>query len=191
MSTAVVLTKTGLRINKGEWMYQGRSVRASRVVLTVELPTASRDALAQVTTLMDEFSAYLAYRVPGARVDKSAVAPGPVRTSPPTPIGGLVIDRSTRRVIADGRPIAMAYKEFELLAYLAQHPRRIISRDELIENVWDAGLASTRTIDTHVRRLRAKLGVHALTLTTVRGKGYRFDPQPSTRFRDQRPIRSA
>lgn len=174
-------------------MYQGRSVGASQVVLTVELPVASRDALAQVTTLMDEFSAYLAYRVPGARVGKAAPAPaaGPVRTSPPTPIGGLVIDRSTRQVIADGRPIAMAYKEFELLAYLAQHPRRTISRDELIENVWDAGFASTRTIDTHVRRLRVKLGVHALTLTTVRGKGYRFDPQPSTRFRDQRPIRSA
>jgi DNA-binding response OmpR family regulator len=191
MSTVVVLANTGLRIDKGEWMYQGRSVGASQVVLTVELPTASRDALAQVTTLMDEFSAYLAYRVPGAKVGKSAVAPGPVRTLPPTSIGGLVIDRSTRQVTADGRPIAMAYKEFELLAYLAQHPRRIISREELIENVWDEGFASLRTIDTHVRRLRVKLGVHALTLTTVRGKGYRFDPQPSTRFRDRRPIRSA
>jgi DNA-binding response OmpR family regulator len=172
-------------------MYQGRAVRASQLVLTVELPTVSGDALAQVTAMMDEFSAYLAYRVPGARVEKSAVAAGPAHNSPPAPIGGLVIDRTTRQVSADGRPIAMAYKEFELLAYLAQHPRRIISREELIENVWDAGFASMRTIDTHVRRLRVKLGVHALTLTTVRGKGYRFDPQPSTRFRDQRPIRSA
>ncbi len=172
-------------------MYQGRTVRASQLVLTVELATASGDAVAQVTALMDEFSAYLAYRVPGARVEKSAVAAGPVRSAPPAPIGGLVIDRTTRQVSADGRLIAMAYKEFELLAYLAQHPRRIVSREELIENVWDAGFASMRTIDTHVRRLRVKLGVHALTLTTVRGKGYRFDPQPSTRFRDQRPIRSA
>ncbi len=172
-------------------MYQGRTVRASQLVLTVELATASGDALAQVTALMDEFSAYLAYRVPGSRVEKSAVAAGPARSAPPAPIGGLVIDRTTRQVSADGRLIAMAYKEFELLAYLAQHPRRIVSREELIENVWDAGFASMRTIDTHVRRLRVKLGVHALTLTTVRGKGYRFDPQPSTRFRDQRPIRSA
>ncbi len=168
-------------------MYQGRRVRAPQVVLTVELPT--RDALAQVTTLMDEFSAFLAYRVPGARVEKSVAGTAPVRT--PLPMNGLMIDRTTRQVSVDGHQIAMAYKEFELLAYLAQHPRRIISRQELIENVWDAGFASMRTVDTHVRRLRVKLGAHALTLTTVRGKGYRFDPQPSTRFRDQRPIRSA
>ncbi|WP_418004156.1 winged helix-turn-helix domain-containing protein [Mycobacterium sp. PDNC021] len=191
MSLVTFLANTWVRIDKGEWMYQGRAVRASQLVLTVELPTVSGDALAQVTAMMDEFSAYLAYRVPGARVEKSAVAAGPARNSPPAPICGLVIDRTTRQVSADGRPIAMAYKEFELLAYLAQHPRRIISREELIENVWDAGFASMRTVDTHVRRLRVKLGVHALTLTTVRGKGYRFDPQPSTRFRDQRPIRSA
>jgi len=176
-------------------MYQGRSVRAPQVVLSVEVPGASRDALAQVATLMDEFSAYLAYRVPGARVEKSIAGPAPTRTvlptPTPTPTTGLVVDRSTRQVSVDGRPIAMAYKEFELLAYLAQHPRRIISREELIANVWDAGFASMRTVDTHVRRLRVKLGAHALTLTTVRGKGYRFDPQPSTRFRDRRPIRSA
>ncbi len=172
-------------------MYQGRSVGASQVVLTVELPTGSRDALDQVTTLLDEFSAYLAYRVPGAKVAKAAASAAPVRVAPPAPVHGLVIDRSTRQISADGRPIAMAYKEFELLAYLAQHPRRVVSRAELIDNVWDAGFASPRTIDTHVRRLRVKLGAHAQTLTTVRGQGYRFDPQPSTRFRDQRPIRSA
>lgn len=172
-------------------MYQGRSVRAPQLVLSVELPTG--DALAQVTTLLDEFTAYLAYRVPGARVQKSVAATAPARiaASPPTPTSGLVIDRSIRQVSIDGHAITLAYKEFELLAYLAQHPRRVISRDELIENVWDAGFASMRTVDTHVRRLRVKLGAHALTLTTVRGKGYRFDPQPSTRFRDQRPIRSA
>ncbi len=170
-------------------MYQGRSTRAPQVVLSVEVPT--RDALDQVTTLMDEFSAYLAYRVPGARVEKSVAGTAPARIPVSAPMSGLVIDRTTRQVSADGHPIAMAYKEFELLAYLAQHPRRIISREELIENVWDAGFASMRTVDTHVRRLRVKLGAHALTLTTVRGKGYRFDPQPSTRFRDHRPIRSA
>ncbi|MBN9635654.1 MAG: winged helix-turn-helix transcriptional regulator [Actinobacteria bacterium] len=172
-------------------MYQGRSIRASQVMLTVEFPAGSDHARAQVTALLDEFSAYLAYRVPGAKVGKVAAATGPASSSVPTPGGGLVVDRSTRQVSADGQPIALAYKEFELLAYLAQHPRRIISREELIENVWDEGFASLRTIDTHVRRLRVKLGIHALTLTTVRGKGYRFDPQPPTRFRDQRPIRSA
>lgn len=191
MSTVAFLANTGVRIDEGVWMYQGRSVRAPQVVLTVELPTTSADALAQVTTLLDEFGAYLAYRVPGARVEKSVAGTAPARIPLPAPMSGLVIDRTTRQVSADGHPIAMAYKEFELLAYLAQHPRRIISRQELIENVWDAGFASMRTVDTHVRRLRVKLGVHALTLTTVRGKGYRFDPQPSTRFRDQRPIRSA
>jgi hypothetical protein len=172
-------------------MYQGRSVRASKVVLTVELPTASGEAQDQAMALIDEFSAYIAYRVPGARVGKAAVAAGSAPTVTPVPDSGLVIDRSTRQVSADGRPISMAYKEFELLAYLAQHPRQIISREELIENVWDYGFASLRTIDTHIRRIRVKLGAHAMTLTTVRGKGYRFDPHPSTRFRGQRPIRTA
>ncbi|MEZ0050200.1 DNA-binding response OmpR family regulator [Mycobacterium sp. MAA66] len=191
MSTAVAVAQNRVLIDKGAWMYQGRSVRASKVVLTVELPTATDDAQDQVMALIDEFSAYMAYRVPGARVGKAAITPDSGPTSAAVPAGGLVIDRSTRQVSADGRPISMAYKEFELLAYLAQHPRRIISREELIENVWDYGFASLRTIDTHVRRIRIKLGVHAMTLTTVRGQGYRFDPHPSTRFRGQRPIRSA
>ncbi|MFD6196256.1 winged helix-turn-helix domain-containing protein [Mycobacteriaceae bacterium NPDC060252] len=175
-------------------MYQGRSVPAAKVVLTVEIPVASEDLCDRVMALMDEFGAYLDYRLPDAKVSKVAVAAGPevaVPTPVAQPLSGLVIDRSRRQVAADGRPISLAYKEFELLAYLAQHPRRIISRDELIENVWDYGLASLRTIDTHIRRIRVKLGVHAMTLTTVRGKGYRFDPHPSTRFRGQRPIRSA
>jgi DNA-binding response OmpR family regulator len=174
-------------------MYQGRSVRTSKVVLTVEIPAASGEVQDRVLALIEEFGAYLRYRVPGAKVEKATVASGSVLspTRPVVPADGLVIDRSTRQVLVDGLPITMAYKEFELLAYLAQHPRRTISREELIENVWDYGFASLRTIDTHIRRIRVKLGAHAMTLTTVRGKGYRFDPHPSTKFRGQRPIRTA
>lgn len=171
-------------------MYQGRSTAASRAVLMVEIPEFPTDMRDRVLALMDEFGEYLRYRIPEVTVTKTAVArtdAGPA----PLPRVGLSIDRPTRQVMADGELISLAYKEFELLAYLAQHPRRIVSRAELIANVWDSEFASPRTIDTHVRRIRVKLGPHAMTLTTVRGKGYRFDPHPSTRFRGQRPIRSA
>lgn len=171
-------------------MYQGRSDAATRAILVVEIPEFPADMRDRAVALMDEFGEYLRYRMPEVKVAKTVIA-GAVAGPAPVPTVGLSIDRLTRQVKVDGELIGLAYKEFELLAYLAQHPRRIVSRGELIENVWDNEFASLRTIDTHVRRIRVKLGRQAMTLTTVRGKGYRFDPHPSTRFRGQRPIRSA
>jgi DNA-binding response OmpR family regulator len=99
---------------------------------------------------------------------------------------GLTIDHVNREVRIDGQRVRLTYREFELLGYLASLPRRPVSRSELMREVWHdrapGVAASYRTVDTHVRRLRAKLGRYARVLTTIRGHGYRFDPSPDVLY---------
>ena len=87
---------------------------------------------------------------------------------------------STRRPTRRGprAPLDLTYKEFELLKYLAQHPGRVFTRAQLLQEVWGYDYyGGTRTVDVHVRRLRAKLGPeHEALIGTVRNVGYRFVP---------------
>ena len=93
--------------------------------------------------------------------------------------GGVVVDISRKRVNLDGETAALTYKEFELLQYLVLREGRTIERAELIAKLWNASddedAPNERTIDVHVRRLRAKLGRYEDIVRTVRGVGYRFD----------------
>ncbi|PPH31134.1 winged helix-turn-helix domain-containing protein [Rathayibacter rathayi] len=92
--------------------------------------------------------------------------------------GGVVIDISRKRVVLDDETTALTYKEFELLQYLVLREGRTIERTELIASLWgatDDDAPNERTIDVHVRRLRAKLGRYEEIVRTVRGVGYRFD----------------
>ncbi len=92
--------------------------------------------------------------------------------------GGVVVDLSRKRLILDDEPAALTYKEFELLQYLVLREGHTIERAELIASLWSAGdddVPNERTIDVHVRRLRAKLGAYEDIVRTVRGVGYRFD----------------
>jgi hypothetical protein len=77
------------------------------------------------------------------------------------------------------RALDLTYKEFELLKFLAQHPGRVFSRAQLLQEVWGYDyFGGTRTVDVHVRRLRAKLGTeHETLIGTVRNVGYRFVPE--------------
>ena len=89
-------------------------------------------------------------------------------------MGGLVIDRAAHEVTVEGRRVSLTAKEFALLAFLASNRGRVFSRDALLARVW--GMAydgGARTVDIHVRRLRAKLG-DALPLETMRGAGYKL-----------------
>lgn len=90
--------------------------------------------------------------------------------------GDLVIDETAYSAKLRGRILDLTYKEFELLKYLAQHPGRVFSRSQLLQEVWGYDyFGGTRTVDVHVRRLRAKLGVENESLIgTVRNVGYRF-----------------
>ncbi len=92
--------------------------------------------------------------------------------------GDLTIDAGGYTARLRGRPLDLTYKEFELIKYLAQHPGRVFTRAQLLQEVWGYDyFGGTRTVDVHVRRLRAKLGPeHEQLIGTVRNVGYRFDP---------------
>jgi len=90
---------------------------------------------------------------------------------------GVIIDISRKRVLLDGEPAGLTYKEFELLQYLVLREGRTIDRHELIDGLWSGEdeVPNERTIDVHVRRLRSKLAHYQDIVRTVRGVGYRFD----------------
>src|ERR1700740_1775483 len=90
-------------------------------------------------------------------------------------LGELVIDEGTYTARLRGRPLDLTYKEFELLKYLAQHAGRVFTRAQLLHEVWGYDFfGGTRTVDVHVRRLRAKLGTEYESLIgTVRNVGYK------------------
>jgi DNA-binding response OmpR family regulator len=93
--------------------------------------------------------------------------------------GNIVIDEAGYSAKLNGNQLDLTYTEFELLKYLAQHPGRVFSRQQLLSDVWGYDyFGGTRTVDVHVRRLRAKLGPeYESVIGTVRNVGYRFVAQ--------------
>jgi len=91
--------------------------------------------------------------------------------------GEVVIDENSYTAKIRGRALDLTYKEFELLKYLAQHPGRVFSRAQLLQEVWGYDyFGGTRTVDVHIRRLRSKLGTEfEAIIGTVRNVGYRFN----------------
>ncbi|KAA0081982.1 winged helix family transcriptional regulator [Mycolicibacterium sp. P9-64] len=155
-----------------------------RVVLVIDVPAGAADLAARTAALADEYAGIIAMSIPGVR-PHDAIVEGS-RAQSATSREGLLIDHVRRHVLVDGAPVRLAYREFELLRYLARRPGSVVSRDELVREVWhdgprsDTGV-SVRTVDTHVRRLRIKLGHYQGVLTSVRGHGYRFEPRPDVR----------
>ncbi len=103
--------------------------------------------------------------------------------------GGVTVDEATYTAKLNGRPLDLTYKEFELLKHLAQHPGRVFTRQQLLQEVWGYDyFGGTRTVDVHVRRLRAKLGSeHETLIGTVRNVGYRFVAPPSDAAKESAP----
>jgi DNA-binding response OmpR family regulator len=97
-------------------------------------------------------------------------------------VGDLRVDTLAREATLIGRRLALTPREFELLAFLAHRAGRVLSRDELLRKVWGYDfMGETRTVDVHVRRLRAKLGPSQHLIETVTGAGYKFTaPAPAT-----------
>jgi len=95
-------------------------------------------------------------------------------------VGELTIDQDTYAARLKGRPLDLTYKEFELLKFLAQHPGRVFTRDQMLREVWGYDyFGGTRTVDVHVRRLRAKLGSeYESMIGTVRQVGRGIDRTP-------------
>ena len=90
--------------------------------------------------------------------------------------GEIAIDENSYTAKVRGRSLDLTYKEFELLKYLAQHPGRVFTRAQLLQEIWGYDyFGGTRTVDVHIRRLRAKLGPEFESIIgTVRNVGYRF-----------------
>jgi Transcriptional regulatory protein, C terminal len=112
----------------------------------------------------------------------SAAARACIAIAPRQTDGGLVVDHARRCAWLDGKEVELTYQEFELLAFLSARPDQVVSRADLLAQVWgqlpkSKTRASTRTVDVHVSRLRRKLGpVYGLCLATEHRVGYRFDP---------------
>ncbi len=119
-------------------------------------------------------------RICRERLDAAVV--GDAAASHEIEAGELIIDDASYAARLRGRTLHLTYKEFELLKYLAQHAGRVFTRGQLLHEVWGYDyFGGTRTIDVHIRRLRAKLGPeHESLIGTVRNVGYRF-VAPATR----------
>jgi DNA-binding response OmpR family regulator len=102
------------------------------------------------------------------------------QTSAVVEVDGFCLNKSNFEITVQGRRLELTTTEFKLLATLVERRGRTLSRETLLQDVWGYENAiDTRTVDTHVRRLREKLGGAASRIVTVRGEGYRFLPQQS------------
>lgn len=93
-----------------------------------------------------------------------------------TEIGGIVLDKSAHQVFVDGQPIELSVKEFELLTYFIDNKGIALSRERILNNVWNYDyFGDARTIDTHVKKLRSKIGDKGDYIKTIWGLGYKFE----------------
>ena len=114
--------------------------------------------------LLLRIKAILRRTTPDVKVDRSLV------------LGGVTIDPSRHRVTVDNEEIVLTSTEYKLLFTLAERPGRVQSRDRLLQDVWGySSDADTRTVDTHITRLRGKLGEAGEMIVTVRGFGYKME----------------
>ena len=89
---------------------------------------------------------------------------------------GIHIDKTAHQVSVDGKPVDLSYKEFELMTYFAENQGIALSREKILNNVWNYDyFGDARTIDTHVKKLRSKLGEKGEYIKTIWGMGYKFE----------------
>jgi hypothetical protein len=143
----------------------GGPVRRNRVL------AALRDLIEAAGPDAEIVGADLAVAVPHV-----VPAVAPVASAP-----SVVLDPLPRTVLLHGEPLELSRLEYDLLLFLAEHPRQVFSRTQLLAQVWGHTHTSSRTIDVHVSRLRTKLGIGPDVITTVYGMGYRLaDDEPVT-----------
>lgn len=90
--------------------------------------------------------------------------------------GGIQIDKAAHQVLIDGKPVELSYKEFELLTYFIENRGIALSREKILNNVWNYDyFGDARTIDTHVKKLRSKMGEKGDMIKTIWGMGYKLE----------------
>ncbi|MDR3312929.1 MAG: response regulator transcription factor [Oscillospiraceae bacterium] len=131
----------------------------------VTKPFSPRELLARLNVIVNRHKAAAQGNAPGAT--KNEVYR----------FGGLVIDMSARTVETDGRRLEMTPKEYELLFHLVRNHNIALSREKLLSAVWGYDFfGEDATVNTHIKMLRAHLGIYERHIVTIRGVGYRFDP---------------
>ncbi|WP_405094005.1 winged helix-turn-helix domain-containing protein [Micromonospora sp. NBC_01392] len=158
---------------------------APTLTITLDLSAGPlTPGLARLADLLDELAASGEglvrpdeHRAARAVLDLRRVPAPPAEPTPASPAtgsDGIRLLTGTRRVRHGGVEIGLTRIEFDLLLFLAEHPRRVFTRLQLLSNVWGYEHAVARTVDVHVRRLRAKFGPDTPLVTTVYGVGYRL-----------------
>ena len=92
--------------------------------------------------------------------------------------GGIRLDKQAHSVTVEGKPVDLSYKEFELLAYFMENKGIALSREKILNGVWNYDyFGDARTIDTHVKKLRSKMGAKGELIKTIWGMGYKFEEE--------------
>lgn len=143
-----------------------------------------RDELLGFNLGVDEYiSKPFSPKILVARVDAVLRRSGAVGTGDVLESAGIRIDKTAHQVTIDGREVELSFKEFELLSYFVENKGIALSREKILNAVWNYDyFGDARTIDTHVKKLRSKMGAKGNLIKTIWGMGYKFDPDsPETK----------
>ena len=145
-------------------------------VIMLTARSEERDELQGFSLGVDEYiSKPFSPKILVARVDAILRRSNVVSTENMS-VGGICIDKAAHQVTIDGREIELSYKEFELLSYVIENQGIALSREKILNNVWNYDyFGDARTIDTHVKKLRSKMGDKGDYIKTIWGMGYKFE----------------
>ena len=145
-------------------------------IIMLTAKSEERDELQGFQMGIDEYiSKPFSPKILVARVEALLRRSGTVKTDS-VQVGGIVLDKAAHQVTVDGKPVDLSFKEFELLTYFVENQGIALSRENILNHVWNYDyFGDARTIDTHVKKLRSKLGSKGDYIKTVWGMGYKFE----------------
>ena len=156
-----------------------REIRSYSKVPIIMLTAKSdeRDELQGFQLGVDEYiSKPFSPKILVARVEAILRRTNQVSSDEVLEMGGIQLNKAAHMVVIDGRQVELSYKEFELLAYFMENKGIALSREKILNNVWNYDyFGDARTIDTHVKKLRSKMGEKGELIKTIWGMGYKFE----------------
>ncbi|WP_035767173.1 response regulator transcription factor [Butyrivibrio sp. NC2002] len=146
-------------------------------IIMLTAKTEERDELQGFELGVDEYIAKpFSPKILVARVDAILRRTSQVTSEDIVEAGGIVINKAAHNVTIDGKEIELSFKEFELLSYFIENKGIALSREKILNNVWNYDyFGDARTIDTHVKKLRGKMGEKGELIKTIWGMGYKFE----------------
>ncbi len=158
-----------------------REIRSYSKVPIIMLTAKSdeRDELQGFQLGVDEYiSKPFSPKILVARVEAILRRTNQVSSDEVLEMGGIQLNKAAHMVIIDGRQVELSYKEFELLSYFMENRGIALSREKILNNVWNYDyFGDARTIDTHVKKLRSKMGEKGELIKTIWGMGYKFEAE--------------